>query len=281
MKLKISNELIPLNLLVLALVIVIYLYPLTSLRIVLGLPFVLFFPGYALMAALYPRRGDINGIERLALSFGMSIAVVPLIGLALNYSPWGIRLEPILISVALFIFGNSMIAWLKRQKYSQAERFGIELDLRFSHESSSAWDRALSVGLPLAILGALGTMGYVISKPKIGEKFTEFYILGPAGKAQDYPRELVQGEKGRVIVGIINREYESTVYRVEITIGGEKVGEVKPITLNHEEKWEQEAAFVPTRTLSKQKIEFLLYKGDAAEAYRTLHLWFDVKENRL
>lgn len=279
MKLKISNELIPLNLLVIALIIVIYLYPLTSLRIVLGLPFILFFPGYALMAALYTRRGAIDGIERLALSFGMSIAVVPLIGLALNYSPWGIRLEPILISVSLFIFGNSVIAWLKRQRFPASERFGIEFELRFSHESSSAWNRALSVGLLLAILGALGTMGYVISKPKIGEKFTEFYILGPAGKGENYPRKLSPGEQGKVTVGIINREYESMVYRVEITIGGEKVGEVKPITLNHEEKWEQEAAFVPTRKLSKQKIEFLLYKGDAAEAYRTLHLWFDVKEN--
>src|SRR3972149_42796 len=68
-------------------------------RIILGLPFVLFFPGYALMAALFPRKDDIDPIERVALSLGLSIAVVPLIGLALNYSPWGIRLDPILASL--------------------------------------------------------------------------------------------------------------------------------------------------------------------------------------
>ena len=61
-------------------------------RIVLGVLFVLFFPGYTLVAALFPARNSIGRIERLALSFGLSIAVVPLIGLGLNYTPWGIRL---------------------------------------------------------------------------------------------------------------------------------------------------------------------------------------------
>jgi len=31
----------------------------------------------------------IDGIERVALSFGLSIAIVPLIGLVLNFTPWG------------------------------------------------------------------------------------------------------------------------------------------------------------------------------------------------
>jgi len=74
-----------------------------ALRIAFGLIFVLFFPGYTLIAALFPRKTSLGGIERLALSFGLSIAVVPLLGLLLNYTPWGIRLCPILISVLVFI----------------------------------------------------------------------------------------------------------------------------------------------------------------------------------
>src|SRR5699024_12451412 len=39
-----------------------------------------------------PRRaGSIDGIERVALSFGLSIAITPLIGLLLNFTPFGIR----------------------------------------------------------------------------------------------------------------------------------------------------------------------------------------------
>ena len=126
MKIKIRNELIPLNLLVLVLVAAIVLFPSTGLRIALGVPLLVFFPGYTLMAALFPQRGGVGVLERIALSFGMSIAVVPLLGLVLNYTPWGIRLEPILYSVASFILITSIIAWLRRKRLPQAERFSIE-----------------------------------------------------------------------------------------------------------------------------------------------------------
>lgn len=69
-------------------------------RYVLGAFYVLFLPGYAAVEALYPRGDEIGPLERLALSIGLSLAVVPLIGLALNYSPWGIRLEPSAAGIA-------------------------------------------------------------------------------------------------------------------------------------------------------------------------------------
>ncbi|NOQ34054.1 MAG: DUF1616 domain-containing protein, partial [Methanosarcinales archaeon] len=64
----------------------------TPVRVVLGLLLVLFLPGYSLIAALFPGKDDLDGIERIALSFGLSIAVVPLLGLGLNYTQYGIRL---------------------------------------------------------------------------------------------------------------------------------------------------------------------------------------------
>ncbi|CAD7776854.1 hypothetical protein FHEFKHOI_02017 [Candidatus Methanoperedenaceae archaeon GB50] len=72
----------------------------TPIRMLLGLPLVLFLPGYSLIAVLFPRRDDLSVIERIALSFGLSIAVVPLLGLALNYTPLGIRLSPVLITLS-------------------------------------------------------------------------------------------------------------------------------------------------------------------------------------
>lgn len=71
MKIKTRNELIPLNVLVLLLIVVIILLPSNSLRIALGLPFLLFFPGYTLVAALFPKRESLEAIERVALSFGL------------------------------------------------------------------------------------------------------------------------------------------------------------------------------------------------------------------
>ncbi len=45
------------------------------LRIALGLLFAIFFPGYTLLSALFPKRDNLSGIERVALSFGLSIAL--------------------------------------------------------------------------------------------------------------------------------------------------------------------------------------------------------------
>ncbi|GBC72899.1 hypothetical protein HRbin04_00294 [archaeon HR04] len=73
--------------------------PWSIVRIVVGGAFVLFIPGYALVQLLFPSR-EMDVIERVALSIGLSLAVVPLTGFLLNYSPWGIRLDPIVASVS-------------------------------------------------------------------------------------------------------------------------------------------------------------------------------------
>jgi hypothetical protein len=82
------------------------LYPWVYSRYVLGAIFVLWLPGYALIKALFPenktiveKQNSLDTIERSALSIGLSLALVPIIGLLLNYSPWGIRLAPITLSL--------------------------------------------------------------------------------------------------------------------------------------------------------------------------------------
>ncbi len=79
-----------------------YVPALLPLRYVLGSIYVLFLPGYALIEALYPEEKSLSPLERLALSIGLSLAVVPLIGLLLNYTPWGIRLGPIVVSTSVY-----------------------------------------------------------------------------------------------------------------------------------------------------------------------------------
>ncbi len=139
------------------------------------------------------------------------------------------------------------------------------------------WDRTLSIILAIAVLGALGMLGYAIAGPRVGERFTEFYIEGLEGKAADYPKELVLGEEGKVIVGIINREHETVTYQVEVAIDGVKNNEVGPVTLDHDGEWEEIVGFTPGRAGDNQKVEFLLYKQGQSEVYQRLHLWVDVR----
>jgi hypothetical protein len=80
-------------------------YPLVYLRYVLGTIFVLWLPGYSFTKALFPAKptdksaGSLDSVERTALSIGLSLALVPIVGLLLNYTPWGIRLTPIVLSL--------------------------------------------------------------------------------------------------------------------------------------------------------------------------------------
>jgi len=261
------------------------------LRIALGLAFVLFFPGYTLIAALFPKKGSLGGVERLALSFGLSIAVVPLIGLVLNYTPWGIRLYPILVSLMAFILAMCGVAWHRRRGLTENERFTVSFKIVLnliqdpSLRGQSKVDRVLSLVLVLVIVGAIGTLVSVIATPKVGERFTEFYILGPQGKAEYYPGVLMVGQEGKVILGIVNREQEETSYRVEVEIAAEKVKlkvgdeerDTVEVELAPEEKWEREVGFVPQKVGKEQKVEFLLYKGVIAEPYLKLYLWVDVE----
>ena len=129
MRIKLGSGLIPQNLLVILLIIIVVLAPSIVVRIIFGLPFVLFFPGYSLILALFPKKDRIGNIERVALSFGLSIAVVPLIGLILNYTPWGITLYSTLYSVAGFIFAMSLVAWLRLRGLYDSERFSIEFQI--------------------------------------------------------------------------------------------------------------------------------------------------------
>jgi len=79
-------------------------YPWVYLRYVLSTFFVLWLPGYSLTKTLfldYPFSGkNLDLVERLGLSIGLSLAIVSIIGLLLNYTPWGLRLTPIVLSLS-------------------------------------------------------------------------------------------------------------------------------------------------------------------------------------
>ncbi len=73
-------------------------FPMVYARYLFGSFFVLFLPGYSLVKVLFTDR-ELDIVERVALSIGLSLALVPLAGLLLNYTPWGIRTTPVTLSL--------------------------------------------------------------------------------------------------------------------------------------------------------------------------------------
>jgi|GEM_PF-546719 hypothetical protein len=89
-------------------------YPIVFIRSGLAAIFVLLLPGYAFMRTLFPKEVPIetnsesmDTVERFVLSIGLSMVITPIVGLILNYTPWGIRLIPITLVLLAFIFCSS------------------------------------------------------------------------------------------------------------------------------------------------------------------------------
>ena len=88
---------------------------LSVIQAIIGLPLVLFIPGYALSYAFFPKKKDLDLMERIVLSFGLSFALIPLVVFFMNkflkipitvYSSFS-------IIVAISLIG--VIVWKKRK----------------------------------------------------------------------------------------------------------------------------------------------------------------------
>lgn len=251
-------------------------------RTILGIPVVLFIPGYVLIAALFPMKDDLDAIERIALSFGLSMAVVPLLGLALNFT-FGIRLIPILVTLCTFIVIMTIVAIYRRKALPEDVVFSVRFDKIYEtinneiNAPKNKIDRILSVILIFTTILAIGLVYYVITTPKIGEKFTEFYILGPSGKAENYPTELKFGSSATLLTGVVNHEYSSINYTIQIILDKDILSS-KKLVLNHNETWQNNISFVPDKEGNDMKLELLLFKeNNFTSPYRELHLWVNTK----
>jgi hypothetical protein len=103
------------------------LQPISYIRDALGFGFVLSTPGYTFMKALFPTNQtkadseQLDSIERIALSISLSLALVPIIGLLLNYTPFGITLNPIVISLAAITTLLASIALIREHNIMFAQ----------------------------------------------------------------------------------------------------------------------------------------------------------------
>jgi uncharacterized membrane protein len=118
--------------------------------------------------------------------------------------------------------------------------------------------------------------------PKQGEKFTEFYILGPDGKADKYPTKYTLGDQKPVIVGVVNHEYRNVTYDLIVSLNDSTtVSNIysEQLTLGDNQTWEKNINLMPDRIGTNMKMEFLLYAdGNMTTPYRECHLWVNVTQ---
>ncbi len=96
------------------------------LRVPFGLFTLLSLSGYTLTTAAFPRRDDLNPLLRAVFCVGLgAVALLPVdLG---NGTSWGIRLNPVMISISAFIAVSAIIAYLRQMRLPAEERSGGEV----------------------------------------------------------------------------------------------------------------------------------------------------------
>jgi len=259
----------------------------------LAILLVLFFPGYMLTAALFPSNQKIGWVERFALSVALSLSTVPLLGLALNFSPWKIRFTPIVVATVALTAVSFLLAYNRRLRLPLGDRLSATVEVRAPPWSEySRSERVLGILFAASVALTAVTVGYVILSQRPPEGFTDFFILGPQGNASGYPVRLNVSGVGVVIIGLTSREQTAMNYSVRVDLVGVRIvynstaGINETIEVNRTtfsflnaslrpgENWTDRYSFsIPLPGF--WRMEFLLYKQGVLTSER-LHIYVNV-----
>jgi uncharacterized membrane protein len=222
-----------------------------ALRAGLGLPFVLFLPGYALSAALLP-DGRMGLVERLALSLGLSVAVAAIGGLLLNLVPSGLTASSwrfLLLGVTLVASGYAF--W--RRQHDRIPGPGALVTQISVREAALLSSAALLIGLALG-LGATG-VNPLGRSARADTPFTQLWAI---------PSQ--NGQQTVVHLGLHNYEGKRIAYRVTLETDNRVLAEWPQVTLEDGDSWQAQATL--PATLSGQEVSANAYRAGDTAPYR-------------
>lgn len=252
------------------------------LRVILGLAYVLFVPGYCLTTALFPRINDLEIVERLGLGIGFSVASVSVLALVLDrlhmgLHPWSILLGEFGMT-GLFI---AVTLWKRSRLPSDViyiPRISWQLSRTVLSISNHRLYYLLMAGLIISVLAV-----WVFLTPISGRSVTEFYILGSEGLIEKYPYQVRLNDIVRVNVGVINREKSELNYHFEVWVtdglhpeNRVRVERSQVFLLQPGEKFEQPISWHMPWVGDDQKVELLLFYKSEITPSRRLQMWINV-----
>ncbi len=270
LKQKLPKNLITFTLLSLLMIITILVPALnkTDLWMVLGSLFVCLIPGYLLLAVMFPKNEDMELIERLALAFGGSIILTSLIGLAFYYTPWKIRIEYMLIVLAVFSLIFCLITFLRMRKVPLERRLSIP-----------KLEKIISIFLIISILLTIATATYGTflkppdTKTNSSKNFTTFNIKEVINTT-NYTLNLTSGKKTNLTLVLLNMEGSTVNYRLVVKVNNTTLKQDN-LTLQNSQKMEIPFNFT-AGTPGQKKMEFLLYKLPDENPYQIRSFWIKI-----
>jgi uncharacterized membrane protein len=287
----------------------------TAVRTVVGLGLVLFLPGYGVLSMFFPARGKqtdqymvrgrgLGWPERVALSFAISLVILPILGVLFPIIGLGFNRTTITSVVAIFVLVATFIGGARRLRLSEEERHVVPFtewvdEFRMSVRRSSLLDNLLNLVLVLLVVGAVVALTYAFVVPPGAQPYSEFYLLSEDNQGDlvtsNYPENLVQGTGYQFYVGINNHEGRVTNYTVvgelqrvqtegsDVAVRDrERVAQFR-ITLEPGETAREGRTVTPHLDGQNLRLVYYLFKGkvpaspSSESAYRTTYVWVDVR----
>lgn len=268
----------------------------------LGVPFLLFLPGYAVVSALFPERPEPEAdaaarepwtrtpgwVTRVALSVVTSGIVVALVGLGLARM-WALALQPAVLAIAAVALLGLLVAFGRRMSLERTQRAS---PIASRGPVPSAGSPLQNLALVVAVVVLVGSIAFVGAAPSDGEAFTEAYLLTEDADgeyvADDYPTTFVAGEGQPLYLGLENHEHGAVTYEVDVVVqevnaNGSVVAQQRldrfDVELARGDRAVVERDVAPTITGEGLRLQFRISKSaDGTGTDQTLRLWIDVVE---
>jgi len=279
-------------------------------RTAVALPLVFLLPGYTLLTAVFPYRPtrknaderdrlQITLSERMALSFGLSIALTSLVAIGLTQIRPGFSVGLAIDGLSAVVLVFTLVGIVRRLAEPERTRFTLPISqwLDSTRQALHAVPEKNAV-LSLALVGSavltFGTLGFVVTQPIDGSAYTGFQVVttNDTGEpvAAEYPTELAPGKRANLTFIVRNNENNPVDYSVLVL--HEQVSPNGTVTrsmvlkrfvqrVSSSQTWKRRHSITPPGPLDQSRITYLLYRGQppstpsAATAYRHLYLWLD------
>lgn len=218
---KMPTDLVLAAMVTLAVLVLVLLGIAGPVRYTVALVLVFFVPGYAVLAALFPRDREVDWIRRIALSAGLSIATVALLGLLLDALPAGLNLASITGALVVFSLGALGLAGYRRARVPEGSRLALWIETgRPGWRGLPRGDRVLAIAVVIALVSGFAVLAVGLSSPAAPDRYTELYLLDSAGGVVAYPVSLNVSQQGFVNVAVHNVEGAAENYSVVVMLIG-------------------------------------------------------------
>lgn len=275
----------------------------------LGIPMLVFLPGYAIISAMYPAAaetgehrqaaGSLPIVDRAMLSMVTSLVVVPAVATLVILGPWRLSVLVVLALLSVITLGATGVALGRRRSVSPSRQFSVGWPASSFGGSAgglSKYGGRLFV-VSLLLLAAVLMSFLFVQVP--AETFSEASLLAENDNgefvASALPTTFTQGEDRSIAIAIQNHEGTTTTYAVIVRLqrvvtaedGTQRVIEQDRLdsfeaTLEDGQRTVVERSVRPTLVGTNLRLQYLVFAGGAPDtataedADLVLRLWIEV-----